>query len=187
MDEILILNLIKSNLIIYRLDSFDLMKIQTQNQLIAIETYLQKCIDIYNNCISEIKKINLSVRGICNNSNIGKSTVYQNKDTLYTYIENRINEIESNYDIFSKKKITNLKNKNELLEQRLSKMIVDYIEMANIKIKIDDLYKENEKLKKQKDLLFLERTELIHTNNNLSLELTKLKNNVIDFPSSPKF
>lgn len=186
MDEILIINIIKSNLVMYKLEEFDLIKVQTKKHLIAIERYLQSCMDIYNNCILEINNINLSVRGICNNSNVGKSTVYQNKEILYTYIENRINEIESNYDILSKKKVSKLKSRNELLEQRLSKMIVDYIEMANIRIKIEDLYKENEKLRKQKDVLLLERTELINTNNNLSFELTKLKNNIIEFPSKTK-
>lgn len=181
MDEILIMNVIKTALNRYRMENLDIIKPQTKKHLISIETYLQSCIKTYENSVSELDKINLSVRGICNQSNVGKSTVYQNKEVLYTYIKNRVKEIEENFDIFSKKKIFNLEKKNNQLVQRLDNMIVDYIEVANLKLKIEELYKENEKLQKQKDVLAQERIKLIDTKNQLSLELSKLRNNVIEF------
>ncbi|MDR3597924.1 hypothetical protein [Clostridium sp.] len=183
MDEELIVDVVKSKIIAYKLENYHKIKPKTKKHLMLIETYFQNCITIYENCILELDKINLSIRGVCSNSNVGKSTVYENKDILYTYIQNRINEMNDKFDIFSKKEIFNLETKNTQLEQRLNNMIINYIELANLKAKIDDLYKENEKLKKQKDALAQERIELIKTNNDLALELTKLRNNIIEFPN----
>ena len=181
MDEALIITIIKSTLNQYRIDDFDTIKYQTQKHLISIEIYLQKCIEIYQDCVTELDKLNLSIRGICSNSNVGKSTVYQNKEILYVYMENRIKEIEGSFDMFSKKKILNLENKNKMLEQRLDKMVIDYIEIANFKLKVEELHKENEKLQIQKDVLARERVELINSNNLLYLELSKVRNNIIEF------
>lgn len=180
MDEEIIITLIKSTLNRYRIEDFDTIKFQNRNHLISIETYFQKCIKVYQDCIIKLDKINLSIRGVCNNSNVGKSTVYQNKDILYAYVENRIKEIEETFDMFKKKKVLNLENKNTQLLQRLDNMIVDYIENTNLKFKVEELYKETEKLQKQKNALAQERLTLINTNNQLSLELSKARNNIIE-------
>ena len=83
----------------YEISSFDKLKEQTINQLVNIELYFEKCNEIYDEIIQKFDCINLSTRGICRNSKISKSTIYNNPDILKKYIERRVVDMKCNVQI----------------------------------------------------------------------------------------
>lgn len=174
-----IINIIKPLLNKYDIENFDGLKPQTQQQLIMIEQYFQLCIEKYSNIKHRLDDFDLSIRGICKASNIGKSTVYNNPDILKKYIEKRLNEVECNISIISKPKLDALTNKVEQLQSNLDKMLIDIVEFENMRIKISNLEKTITRLETQKQIIAEEKNNYIIKNNELQKELMKKNNKII--------
>jgi hypothetical protein len=147
----------------------------TQEQFITIEQYFLETEERIIKALEEIKSINLNVRGICDATNISKSTVYNKKNTLRLYIEKRIEDIE-NQDLFSKSKQEKTQERLSELEAFLDKNIIDQIEFNNLKVHNEHLQGEVNRLSEKNELLGMERAELVKKINDMDNELTRLRN-----------
>lgn len=155
---------IYNNLKKYGIGSFEEVNSATRSQYAKIEEYCQRCIAEYRRLRDEVEAIDISVKGVCTGSGIGRSTVYASNNThLRMYIENRIKEIGEDTDIFNKKKLDNLREQFAEAEKKFDSLKINTInqmqlELENRSLKID---KETLELEKQRDnqerALFLER------------------------------
>ncbi|MBU3201574.1 hypothetical protein LL037_03690 [Clostridium estertheticum] len=183
MDEVKIINIIIPLLQKYNMHEYDILKPQEQKQLIMIESYLQNCNELINHAKDSIKKIDLSMRGVCKGANIGKSTVYNSSNVLRKYIDSRLTEFEYNIDIVSKNKLSTLQDENKKLSNLNDKLILDNIEFMNIKIQNEELNRIQDSLRREKEVLLFEKQELKSKNNNLLVQLKKEKNNIVQYIS----
>jgi hypothetical protein len=174
-----IISLIRPFLKEYGIEDFDSLKPQTQKQLIMIETYLQQCIEKFQVIRQNLNELDLSVRGICKGSDIGKSTVYNNPDTLKRYIEKRLSEINCNIKLVSKLEYDALSTKVEELESFLNKTLVDMVEFENMRNRVEELEKTITRLEEKRKIIEEEKNGYVIKNNELLKELKKLRNNVI--------
>jgi hypothetical protein len=159
----------------YNLGELNHYKETTQEQFMTIEEYFLKTEERINKAIEEINSINFNIRGICNEINISKSTIYNNPNTLRLFLEKRIEEIE-NQDIFSKNKAVKTQERMSDLEKFLDNAIIDQIEFNNLKLHNDYLQNEVRLLTEKKELLTLERIHLVNKINEMESELRRLRN-----------
>ncbi len=184
MEESSITKLVSIKLKNFKVDDFDTLKPSQQSQLIKIETYFQICNEHYENALQYLSKIDLTIRGICKEAEVGKSTVYNSPDTLLKYIEKRTEELECNNEFIVSGKLKGMEDEIKNQQALIDNLIVDNIEYMNQKMLIENLKKENERLLKQREIHNKEKSDLIKKNNELSIELRKVKNNIIEFPSN---
>lgn len=183
MDEGRIVSIITPLLQKYNIKNFDLLKSQEQKHLISIEKYLQNCNELLNDAKKNIKQIELSMRGVCRGANISKTTVYNSSDILRKYVDNRLTELEYNIDIVSKDRLSNLQNENEKLSDLNDKLIIDNIELMNIKIQNEELNRIQCSLIREKEVLLYEKQELKIKVNELLAQSKREKNNVVQYGS----
>ncbi|GEM_PF-5834703 len=183
MDEGRIISIIVPLLQKYNIQDFHILKSQEQKQLILIEKYLQKCNELLDDAKKNIKKIELSMRGVCRGANLSKSTVYNSSNILRKYVDNRLTELEYNIDIVSKDKLSNLQNENKKLSDLNDKLIIDNIELMNIKIQNEELNRIQGSLIREKEALLYEKQELKIKVNELSVQSKREKNNIVRYVS----
>ncbi|BAH06651.1 hypothetical protein [Clostridium kluyveri] len=179
MEEREIIGIIKPLLNNYGIEEFDALKPQTQRRLVMMEKYFQKCIEKYANIKQNIRHLDLSVRGICKGSNVGKTTVYNNPDILKKYIEKRINDIECNVLIIPKLEFNTLVNKVELLQSNLNKMLVDIARFENMRVKVKSLEKIIANLEVQKIALQHELNKSEAEKDELQREFIRKKSKIV--------
>lgn len=183
MEEYSITQSVSNKLIEYGIGKFDELKPSLQSQFIKIEGYFQKCNDLYKNVELELKNIDLNTRSICEGAGVGKSTVYKHPNTLKKYIEERVKDLECNKELVARGKLKSLEEEIQKQKDLIDKLIIDNIEYMNQKMLIENLQKDNERLIKQREIYNREKAELIKKNNEMSIELRKVRNNLIEFPS----
>jgi hypothetical protein len=159
----------------YNLGELAHYKDSTQEQFIMIEKYFLAAESRIKRAIEEMKSINFNMRGICNEINISKSTVYNNPNTLRLYIENRIADIEKQ-DMLLKNKNDKARERISELESFLSKTIIDQIEFNNLKVYNEHLLTEVNRLIEKNEVLGLERAEFVKKFNAMELELRRFRN-----------
>lgn len=167
----------------FNLGDLNHYKDSTQEQFITIEQYFIETEERFHKSLKEIKSIHFNIRGICNDINISKSTVYNNPNTLRLYIEKRINDIEKQ-DLLTKNKQKKIQERTHELELFLDRAIIDQIEFNNLKVHNEQLQVEVNRLAKKNELMSLERAELVKKLNDIELEIRKIRNrkgNVIKF------
>lgn len=167
----------------FSIGNFDDLKPSMQSHLISIEEYFQKCNEEFRKIKLQLDKIDLNTRGICNGANISKSTIYNYPDILLKYIDNRKEELDCNKEFINSERLKALEEEIEKQKVIIDKLIIDNIDYMNQKILIENLKKENERLLKQRDTLGREKAALNKRNNEMSIELKKVRNNLIEFPS----
>src|SRR5690625_3081543 len=121
----------------YEMTPFNELRPNLKKHLINIESYFQRCLDIYQNILVDFKEIDLSTRGISSGSGVGKSTIYNQKDVLKQYIEKRLLDLECNIEISSKEKYSKLLDENNDMKSMLDKVIINQIEFTNNKIELE--------------------------------------------------
>ncbi len=181
MEEIDIIENIKSLLEQYKIIPFEDMKPQLQEHLICIEKYFQYCLEIYYKIIDESESIDLSTRGVSKGSGVSKSTIYNHEETIKKYVEQRIKDIECNIEIIPQGKYSRLVDENKKMKSMIDKMVVDEIGHINLKIELERISNERERLLAQVKAIAKEKTDLIKTNNELRTKVIKSKNNVLRF------
>lgn len=167
----------------FNLGELNRYKESTQEQFITIEQYFLETEERVNKALEEIKTTNFNIRGICNEINISKSTVYNNPNTLRLYIEKRMSDIEKQ-DPLSKNKQRKTQERMSELEGFLDKTIIDQIDFNNLKLHNEHLQAEVNRLAEKNELLSLERVKLVKKQNDMDLELRRLRNkkgNVVSF------
>lgn len=153
----------------------DISSVTVQKQLVQIEGYLQEFREEQKKLSEQIKKHSkLSINSVSKKTDIERSQIYQNSNTLKLYVVNRISEIEKE-DILKVNKYEQLRNdKRELNEyiERLRQQVVDNFELKQC---IEDLERQNKRLneqleQRQKDIytLQMEKDKLQKTLNKLN-------------------
>lgn len=159
----------------YNLGELSYFKDSTQEQYIVIEKYFLESEARIKKTVEDMKSINFNMRGICNEINISKSTIYNNPNTLRLYIENRIADIEKQ-DMMLKYKNDKARERISELESFLNKSIIDQIEFNNLKVYNEHLLSEVNRLMESNKVLGLERAEFVKKFNAMELELRRLRN-----------
>lgn len=173
MDEENILGIIEDNFKKYNINSSELNIDNIKKQLIVIEKYFANCTDMYNEITKELEKINLSVRGICRNAGIGKSTIYKEPYTLRLYIESRIKDLKCNVQLIQKDKLVNLQKENGEIRELLDKTIIKEIQLMNIKNENQELKEQLVKAHKDIQRYQIERVKYLKENEKLASNLNK--------------
>lgn len=184
MEEYAITKTVREKLVEYRIGTYDDLKPGLKSILLRIEEYFQECNENFRNIEHQLKDIDLNTRGICKGANISKSTVYNYSDILLKYIDNRKEELECNKEIIDRNSLRALEEEIEKQKIIIDKLIIDNIDFMNQKKIIGNLQKENERLIKQREAHAREKAELIRKNNEISIELKKVRNNLIEFPKN---
>lgn len=183
MEEYSITKTVSDKLKEYNIGNFDDLKPSQKSHFINIEEYFQNCIDEFKKLENELNNIDLNIRGICRGANVSKSTVYKYPDTLLKYIDKRKEELECNKGFINISKLKVMEEEIGKQKGIIDNLIIDNIEFMNQKMLIENLQKENERLLKLKEAHGREKAELIRKNNEMSIELKKVRNNLIEFPS----
>jgi uncharacterized ubiquitin-like protein YukD len=166
---------LKENLQRFSIEGYDQVKPSVKEQLLNIEKYLIDCEEKISSTVEILNSINLTVRGIANESGVSKSTIYNSPDFLKKYIEERVNEI-SKKDLFSKEKVQHLQNQVGELQNLLDKMTIDIIKFENLSISKEKLEKEVARLTNKAELNNEERNQFISQINAMEVELRKYRN-----------
>jgi hypothetical protein len=127
----------------------DISSPKIQEQLIQIEKFLQKFRDRQKQLIEQIKEFNkLSVSSVSVGSNVPRSQINLNTNTLKLYIEKRISEIEKEdlLKVSKYEKLRSGKRENASYIDGLRQQIVDIFEL---KSNIESLEVENKRLLRQ--------------------------------------
>ncbi|MGN7298091.1 hypothetical protein [Ferdinandcohnia sp. SAFN-114] len=183
MEEYFITETIRGKLKEYSIGTYDDLKPSLKSNLVRIEGYFQECLDKFRKIELELNEIELNTRGICIGAHISKSTVYNNPDTLLKYIDKRKVELECNIELINRNRIKALEEEVEKQKDIIDKLIIDNIEFMNQKLLIENLQKENKRLLNYKEVHSRERAELIRQKDEMSIELKKIRNNLIEFPT----
>lgn len=179
MDEQEIISEVAKYLEKYEICSLDTFKEQTINQLLNIELYFKKCGEIYDEVTQKLDYINLTTRGICKNSKISKSTIYNNPDTLKKYIECRISDMKYKI-IIPKEEVERLEKENLDLKDILDKTLINKIKYMNLKNENMQLKKQLSEMHEVLDLYKQERKEHINKINKLEKRICK-EDNILEF------
>ncbi|MGG0433214.1 hypothetical protein ABEY51_11535 [Priestia megaterium] len=147
---------------------------KVQKHLIVIESYFQDYIEIQEDISLKIKDMNLSVANVCDRTNIPRSSIYNNSDTLKVYIEERIKEIEQ-IDKLSINKHKKIQTDMELLKKYLDNTAIRLVENNILQSKITQLEEEVLTLNQINDRNGLEIGRLQNENEKLKFDLLKLK------------
>lgn len=150
-------------------------KENTQEQFFTIEQYFLEKEAHLKEILEDIKSINFNIRGICKETNISKSTVYNNPNTIRLYIEKRIEDIEKQDILFKNQKEKSQERITEI-EDFLDKAIIDQIEYNNLKVHNEHLQVELNRVSEKCELLGAERLELVKKLNEAEKELRQLRN-----------
>ncbi|WP_079523835.1 hypothetical protein [Solibacillus isronensis] len=150
-------------------------KENTQEQFFTIEQYFLEKEERLKEILEEIKSTNFNIRGICKDTNISKSTVYNNPNTIRLYIEKRIKDIETQ-DLLFKNKQEKSQERITEIEDFLDKAIIDQIEYNNLKVHNGHLQVELNRFSEKCELLGAERLELVKRLNAAEIELRQLRN-----------
>jgi hypothetical protein len=153
-----------------------------KKQIIEIEEYIADSSTKRQNAISLYRENNVTIKSISDNTSVSKATIYNNPDILKKYIDERIKECESvESKFYDKDKINKLENNYSNLQELYDNIMVQVIDMNNLKI-------ENENLRKELELKKKIIADFSMTNNLLMKELQDVKrdflkasNNVINF------
>lgn len=183
MDEARIIEQIKTYLIDFDIVEYDYLKDATQQQLIAIEKYFNDCEQSIQKAMEVIKNTNLTLRGISKGSGVGKSTIYNNPNTLKAYIEKRINIIETS-NILSQHNTSKYEAQNNEIKELLDKMVIDIVKYNNIEVENEILHKQVDEFRNRIDVMHEERIILINQMSQMEMELKALRkkgNNIVDF------
>lgn len=159
----------------FGLGELNYYKQNTQEQFITIEQYFLEKEERLKEILEEIKSINFNIRGICEEINISKSTVYNNRNTLLLYIEKRIEDIEKQ-DLLFKNKQEKSQERITEIEDFLDKAIIDQIEYNNLKVYNEHLQDELNRVIEKNETLGAERLELVKRLNEAEIELRQLRN-----------
>ncbi|MCP1450336.1 hypothetical protein [Priestia megaterium] len=172
--------LVRSNIRKYNINGgvYESLRPKVQDQLYKIEYYIQSYIQEQIELVSKIKASKLSLAGVITASELQRSTVYNNADTLKKYIEERINDIESQ-DILSIRKITKQKEDIEFLKQYLENLELRLVQEEINENKIMELESQYSFISKCNIELQKEAFQLRQQNNILTKEITALKKNNI--------
>ncbi|MDK0838953.1 hypothetical protein ACSW8S_17470 (plasmid) [Clostridium perfringens] len=172
----------------YEIGNIDTIKEQTKNHLLNIESYFQKCESNYNEILEKQKSINLSTRGICENSGVSKSTIYNNADILKKYIDSRLLDIECNIEIVSKIQLESIKRENCELKNIIDNILINKIQFMNFKNENIKLKKQLESLGKKLDSYKEDRRQLINRINKIEKTMYNKDNIVVldkDYNNKP--
>lgn len=190
MEENELNKIIDSNLRKYKIGNLDETNSATQSQYTKIEDYLQKCIAEYHKFKDDIEKIDVSVKGICVGSGVGRSTVYASNNTnLRIYVENRISEIEGEMDVFNKKKLELLKKQFAEAAKKYDSLKINTIKQAELELENRKLKIANETLETQKQQDAEEREQFVEQITLLQRKIADLqveKNTVVQMESKKK-
>lgn len=130
-------------------------KPKLKEQLKQLESYIQSVISKQKDIVTETKKWNkVNLLSVSMGANISRATIYNNPNTLYEYIKNRLEEIEKE-DILGVK--------------RFEKLYSDYEGLKVIVEGLKESVVENYLLQQQIEVL---KTELKNTNS-VNESLTK--------------
>lgn len=157
---------------------WDQLKPNIQEHLLKIEGYFQSCISTYEESINRIKSINLSTRGICEGSNVSKSTIYGIPIPLREYVESRVDEISK---MFYSEKIKKLEADYNEVKALLDNNLEMFLQNKAIEYKFIELQKENSRIQEKLNLAIKKNSSLVEENAKLKQELKlakQLKNNV---------
>lgn len=182
MEEYFIIQTVSKKLKEFKIGELEDLRPSLQSHFVKIESYFQECNVYYKNAVKELEKFDLNTRSICERAGVGKSTVYKYPNTLKKYIEERVMELECNKELVEIRGLKTLEEEVQKQKNLIDKLIIDNIEYMNQKMLIENLQMENERLLKQREIYYREKAQLINKNNELSIELKKLKNNLIKFP-----
>lgn len=126
--------------IIQRLNSLNIgssedLTEKVKEYLIRIEKIIQERKQRREELLKEYKALKISIKGITDECNISRQTIYNNKEILQTYINNALQEQEKE-DIFYS--INSLREQIESLEQKIFKMRVRDLDIEKQQYLIDE-------------------------------------------------
>lgn len=177
-NEDAIKNVVKALFNVYGMDDFDELQPNIQNYLVKIESYFQKCDNIYLEIKNELKKITLSQRGVSREANITWSTLNRHL-ILKQYIENRVRDLECNAELISTYKLNNLKSQYEQLKNELDNMVDNYIQLGDLRQRVRFLEQETERLLTENNKWLSERAKLNSANTELEKRIKALTGNTV--------
>lgn len=127
--------------------------------MIDIEKHFQWCEEHFHTIKTELKKINLSYRGITSGARVSWST-FNRYDILKKYIDYRMNSLECNKELVCSQKLNSLKAKNKQLEDELEQIVDISLEIGLLQDKIKSLEIMNQNLTVEKNLWLAEKQEI---------------------------
>ncbi|HHT7188315.1 TPA: hypothetical protein ACTZ5N_001578 [Bacillus cereus] len=151
---------------------FDGLRPTTQKHLLRIEAYLQSYINVLEELADKIKKSKLNLLTLTEETDISRSTIYNNSDTIKEYIDKRIAEIEAE-DTLSLNKMNRREQEIIELREHYENIQLHLIDTEILEAKVKELEKELGDLRRINETHTAQISRLQRENQQLLQELSK--------------
>lgn len=144
-------NVVRENLMKFKLDSLDNQKDNVKRWLVEIEVYVSGLAEIRKKAISTYKKNTLTVKGVSENTGISRQTIY-NYPIILQYIEHTAVMCDNEFAT-TEVKMNKVVQQRDEIKAQFEKMICGLIELNNLRVDAKSHTLEVHKLVQEKEQL----------------------------------